>query len=273
MTIRHAAAFAHRARHPPRLRPDRRIPRRRPGRGGAGRPVPVGARRTAGTSPSPWKRPGSSRPVTTVEVKSKASGEILELPRGHRRLRGSRNAARAHRPPRPQTTRCSRPRPAWRSPRRARPTPGRNLIESSGSTSRSPCPRSTTSSRCSSHATARSEVVRGEIQVENATIQARGCGRELADHGHRDRTVGRAGPGDFVADGRRRRRHSAHADGRPLPRAGAHAGRRDRHRQGAAGHDRPGQRGCVRQPVVRGPRWSRSSRKPWRNRTSPCSPS
>ena len=91
---------------------------------------------------------GIIEPVTTVEVKSKASGEILELPvdTGDYVQAGTL-LARIDR--RVLNNSLQQAKASLEVPRPARPTPGRNSIESSGSTSRSPCPRWTTSNRCS----------------------------------------------------------------------------------------------------------------------------
>ena len=85
-------------------------------------------------------------------------------------------------------------------------------------------------------ANAESQVVSTRVAVENARITLERYGRAGADHGHGHREDGRARHGDRVDDAKRERRHHADEDGRPHHRPGAHARRRDRHRQDPTRH-------------------------------------
>ena len=113
---------------------------------------------------------GIIEPVTTVEVKSKASGEILAPAGRYRRQRGRRHLAGAHRPPRAQQLAALG---EGESGRRQGAPDQRRVVAGAGH----PAVRAGVALQgrleqsTLEHATARSDVVRGEIQVENAEIQ------------------------------------------------------------------------------------------------------
>ena len=176
---------------------------------------------------------GTVQPDTVVEVKSKASGEILDIKVETGTGGEARRPAGAGGPAHAAQRRSPRPRPisTWREARlanadvaeAARPT-------SCSSPSRSPSRSTRPPLLDYANAQGRSGARPGgggrtrRIQMDDTDVRA-------PDQRHHHREDGRARPGDLVAHQRRRRRHRAAQDGRPRPGAGPHPGGRDRHRQ------------------------------------------
>ena len=227
----------------------RRRPARRRQRRSSTRRVPVEQRDIVVSA----QASGTIEPDTVVEVKSKASGEILEMRVETGQLVKRGDAAGAGRPAQPAEP--------------ARPGPGRPR---GGAGAAAPTPRSQKRARrravqdaVDHRAGARDRAARlanaradggaaRRWRVDNAQHPARGHQRPRADHRHHHREERRAGPGDLLADQGRRRRHRAAQDGRPQPGAGAHAGGRDRHREDPGRPARHGDGGRLPQPAVRG---------------------
>ena len=158
---------------------------------------------------------GAIQPDTTVEVKSKASGEILQLhaETGQLVKRGAllvridpRNAAE-HAGPGPGRSRRG---PGQAHQRHQPEAAGRRAVQDpvdhrAGARDR----------RCSTTPTPSAQVVRAQVAVDNAQDPARGHRRPRADHRHHHREGRRAGHGHRLGHHERRRRHHAAQDGRP----------------------------------------------------------
>ena len=215
---------------------------------------------------------GVVEPESTVEVKSKASGEVL--PSTPRPATSSKPAACSSRSTSARRAiGCPRPKP-----RSSRRRPGGKIAANADGASRLPVQVADAdagrlradAARVRERRVASRQHQRGRRERAH---HARRHRRASADHGHDHREDRRARHRDHVADAeRRQRRHGAHEDGRPDLRAGAHARRRNRHRQDPARHAHARDRGRVSEPTVRGRGARRSSRRRSSSRTSRCSP-
>ena len=173
---------------------------------------------------------GTVQPDTIVEVKSKASGEILDLAveTGQMVKRGQLMVRVDPRNPRNTVAQAqadlevaqARLTNATSQQRRAD-----ELFKSQSITEQEH------ETALLDYANAKAEVVRAQVAVDNATRPAGRHRRAGPDHRHDHREEGRAGPGHLLAHQRRRRRHRPAQDGRPQPGAGPDAGGRDRHRK------------------------------------------
>ena len=194
---------------------------------------------------------GTIQPDTVVEVKSKASGEILELKveTGQLVKRGALMVRVDPRNPRNLLAQAqadlevaeARLTNATSQKRRAD-----ELFKSQSITQQEH------ENALLDYANARAEVVRARVAVDDAQEPDGRHQRARTHHRHHHREAGGARTGDLVAHARRRRRNRAAEDGRPRPGPGPDAGGRDRHREdpdGSAG-DRDG--GRLPQPPVRG---------------------
>ena len=173
---------------------------------------------------------GTIQPDTTVEVKSKASGEILQLlaetgqlvkrgdplvqvdPRNARNLLAQAQAdldvAKAKLTN--ATTQKNRSDELYKSQSITDQEHEQALLD---------------------YADAKSGVVNAQVSVDNAKIQLEDTDVRAPDHRHGHRKGRRARRRHRLRHQQRERRHDPAQDGRPEPRAGQHAGGRDRHRQ------------------------------------------
>ena len=215
---------------------------------------------------------GELEPVLRVEVKSKASGEILELfvdsgdeveegtvlakvdPRdvqnGHDQAKADLDVAEARE--KNAKAQLNRNRALL-----AEEVITRQQFESTGARVRQCAGRS--GAREDQHGTGRAAADRRDHQG--------------ADGGNDPGEAGRVRPGDPVGDAERVRRHHALRHGQPGRHARPHAGRRDgcgKARRRAFGDRR---RGGIPGPYLQGASSRRSSRRRSCSRTSRCSPS
>ena len=156
---------------------------------------------------------GPMQPDTTVEVKSKASGEILDLAveTGQVVKRGDLMVRVDPRIPRNAVAQAqadlevaqARLTNASSQKRRAD-----ELFKSQSITEQEH------EQALLDYANANAEVIRARVALDNATGPAGRHQRSGADQRHHHRKAGRAGPGHLLADQRRGRRHRAAQDGR-----------------------------------------------------------
>ena len=188
------------------------------------------------TSRSRSMRPGVVEAESLVEVKSKASGEVLDRARRDRRHRARRHAARADRQAHAAQQRVASPRRRSRRRRRAARSRRRRSIAPKRCSSRQTLTQTDVEKAQLEFANAEAQVVSSQVALENARIT-------LEDTDVRAPITGTiiekaVEPGIVITstDAGRERRHDAHEDGRSHLRAGAHARRRDGHRQDSGRH-------------------------------------
>ena len=157
---------------------------------------------------------GAIQPDTTVEVKSKASGEILQLSAETGQVVKRGRPAGAHRSAQRRGTPWPRLRPISTSPRPSSPTPTSQKQRADELFKSQSITEQEHEQALLDYADAKAEVVRSQVAVDNAQDPAGRHRRPRADHRNHHREGRRAGHGDCLGHVERERRHHAAQDGR-----------------------------------------------------------